>query len=91
MLDAEVSFFLDLLEKATAAGRPKLSDLPVSVGRPAVDRMSCEGEADPPDVARVVDGALPDPPARSPTGATGRWASRRRRSRPWSTITVAAS
>lgn len=61
MLDAEVRLFLDLLEKATAAGRPKLSDLPASVGRPAVDRMSCECEADPPDVARVIDGALPGP------------------------------
>ncbi len=61
MLDAEVRLFLDLLEKAAASGRPKLSDLPVSVGRPAVDRMSCEGEADPPDVARVIDGTLPGP------------------------------
>lgn len=61
MLDGEVRLFLDLLEKAAGAGRPKLSDLPVSVGRPAVDRMSCDSEADPPDVARVIDGTLPGP------------------------------
>jgi acetyl esterase len=61
MLDAEVRLFLDLLEKAATAGRPKLSELPVSVGRPAVDRMSCDSEVDPPEVARVVDGTLPGP------------------------------
>ncbi|MGE0420643.1 MAG: alpha/beta hydrolase [Reyranellaceae bacterium] len=61
MLDGEVRLFLDLLEKAAATGRPKLSDLPVSVGRSAVDRMSCESEADPPEVARVLDGTLPGP------------------------------
>jgi acetyl esterase len=61
MLDAEVRLFLDLLEKAATAGRPKLSDLPVSAGRLAVDRMSCDCEADPPEVARVVDGTLPGP------------------------------
>ena len=66
MLDAEVRLFLDLLEKASAAGRPKLSDLPVPVGRPAVDRMSCEGEADPPEVARVINGTLPGPASAIP-------------------------
>lgn len=61
MLDNEVRLFLDLLEKAATAGRPKLSDLPVSAGRAAVDRMSCDCEANPPDVSRVVDGTLPGP------------------------------
>jgi acetyl esterase len=61
MLDGEVRLFLDLLEKAASTGRPKLSDLPVSVGRLAIDRMSCDCEADPPEVGRVIDGTLPGP------------------------------
>jgi acetyl esterase len=58
-LDAEARFLLDLMEAAQNAGRPKLSALPVNVGRPAVDKMSEDGEADPPEVASVVDGTLP--------------------------------
>jgi acetyl esterase len=59
MLDAEARFLLDLMEKAIENGRPKLNSLPVNVGRPAVDKMSEDGEADPPEVASAVDGTLP--------------------------------
>jgi acetyl esterase len=59
MLDAEARFLLDLFEKAIQNGRPKLNTLPVNVGRPAVDKMSEDGEADPPEVASVADGTLP--------------------------------
>lgn len=61
MLDAEAAFLLDLMEKAVAAGRPRLHTLPHAVGRAAVDKMSADGEADPPEVAEVVDGTLPGP------------------------------
>ncbi len=61
MLDTEARALLDLMAAAAAAGRPKLSDLPAAVGRAAIDRMSCDGEADAPDVARVSDGTLPGP------------------------------
>jgi acetyl esterase len=59
MLDAEARFLLDLMQKAIENGRPKLNSLPVNVGRPAVDKMSEDSEADPPDVASAVDGTLP--------------------------------
>ena len=58
-LDAEARFLLDLMEKAIQNGRPKLNTLPVNVGRPAVDKMSEDSEADPPEVASAVDGTLP--------------------------------
>lgn len=61
MLDAEARFLLDLMEKAVEAGRPKLNSLPVKVGRPAVDKMSEDGEADPPEVASVGNGAFGGP------------------------------
>ncbi|MBM3643599.1 MAG: alpha/beta hydrolase [Alphaproteobacteria bacterium] len=61
MLDAEARLVLDLMEQAVANGRPKLSSLPPAVGRVAVDKMSEEGEADPPEVAAVIDGTLPGP------------------------------
>jgi acetyl esterase len=60
-LDAEARFLLDLLEKAIENGRPKLNTLPISKGRPAVDKMSEDSEADPPEVMGVSDGELPGP------------------------------
>src|ERR1700694_3404726 len=61
MLDTEARILLDLMEKAFQDGRPKLSSLPVKVGRPAVDKMSEEGEAPPPEVAGIQDGSLSGP------------------------------
>lgn len=58
-LDAEARFLLELMEQAVQNGRPRLNTLPVKIGRPAVDKMSEDGEADPPEVASVVDGTLP--------------------------------
>ena len=50
MLDAEARMLLDLMEKAAQDGRPKLNTLPYAVGRQAVDKMSEDSEADPPQV-----------------------------------------
>jgi acetyl esterase len=61
MLDSEARLLLDLMEKAVENGRPKLSSLPHAVGRKAVDKMSEDGEAAPPDVASVDDGAFTGP------------------------------
>jgi acetyl esterase len=61
MLDQEVRTLLDLMEKAVAEGRPKLHTLPYKVGRAAVDKMSEDSEAAPPDVAEVDDGAFTGP------------------------------
>ena len=61
MLDAEASFLLDLMEQAVKGGRPKLQSLPHKVGRSAVDKMSEDSEADPPQVAAVDDGAFAGP------------------------------
>jgi acetyl esterase len=52
---------LDLMEAATKAGRPKLETLPHAIGRQAVDKMSEDSEADPPEVAETVDGAFAGP------------------------------
>lgn len=60
-LDPEARTLLDLMDKAIEAGRPKLSSLDVKEGRPAVDQMSENSEAAPPDVEAVEDGALPGP------------------------------
>jgi acetyl esterase len=60
-LDAEARALLDLMDKAIEAGRPKLSSLDVKAGRAAVDTMSENSEADPPEVAAVKDGTLPGP------------------------------
>ena len=79
MLDQEVRTLLDLMEKAVAEGRPKLHTLPYTLGRAAVDKMSEDSEAAPPDVAAVDRRrASPDPAARSTSAATGRSASRPR-------------
>ena len=56
MLDAEARMLLDLMEKAVQDGRPKLNTLPYAVGRQAVDKMSEDSEADPPQVGEVTDG-----------------------------------
>jgi acetyl esterase len=61
MLDAETRMLLDLMEAATKAGRPKLETLPHAIGRQAVDKMSEDSEADPPEVAETVDGAFAGP------------------------------
>ncbi|WP_439613645.1 alpha/beta hydrolase fold domain-containing protein, partial [Reyranella sp.] len=61
MLDAEARMLLDLMDAATKSGRPKLETLPHAVGRAAVDKMSEDSEADPPEVAQVIDGAMPGP------------------------------
>ncbi|WP_422034174.1 alpha/beta hydrolase [Reyranella sp.] len=61
MLDAEARILLDLMEEATKAGRPKLESLPHAIGRPAVDKMSEDSEADPPEVAETIDGAFAGP------------------------------
>lgn len=61
MLDAEARILLDLMEEATKAGRPKLESLPYAVGRQAVDKMSEDSEADPPQVGDTVDGVFAGP------------------------------
>jgi acetyl esterase len=61
MLDPEARQLLDLMEKAAQEGRPRLETLPHAVGRQAVDKMSADGEADPMEVAQVVDGSFAGP------------------------------
>ena len=61
MLDAEARALLDLMDAATKGGRPRLETLPHAVGRKAVDRMSEDGEAEPPEVAEVADGGFAGP------------------------------
>ena len=58
MLDAEARMLLDLMDAATKSGRPKLETLPHAIGRQAVDKMSEDSEADPPEVAETIDGAF---------------------------------
>jgi len=61
MLDAEARMLLDLMEKAVQDGRPRLNTLPYAVGRQAVDKMSEDSEADPPQVGETVDGDFAGP------------------------------
>ena len=61
MLDPEARFLLDLMEKAVQDGRPRLNTLPHAVGRKAVDKMSEDSEADPPEVAETIDGSIAGP------------------------------
>ena len=61
MLDAEARMLLDLMEKAIQDGRPKLNTLPYAVGRQAVDKMSEDSEADPPQVGEAIDGDFAGP------------------------------
>jgi len=60
-LDREARALLDLMDNAIEAGRPKLSSLDVTEGRPAVDMMSENSEADPPEIDATEDGTLPGP------------------------------
>jgi acetyl esterase len=64
MLDQEVRTLLDLMEKAVAEGQPKLHTLPYAPGRAAVDKMSEDSEAAPPEVAATIDGAIAVPGAK---------------------------
>ena len=61
MLLPETRNLLDLMEAATKGGRPRLETLPHAVGRKAVDKMSEDGEAEPPEVAEVADGGFAGP------------------------------
>jgi acetyl esterase len=61
MLDAEARMLLDLMDKAVQDGRPKLSTLPYAVGRQAVDKMSEDSEADPPQVGGTINGDFAGP------------------------------
>ena len=61
MLDAEARALLDLMDAATKGGRPRLETLPHSVGRKAVDKISEDGEAEPPEVAEATDGGFAGP------------------------------
>jgi len=61
MLDLEARILLDLMDKAVAEGRPKLHTLPYAVGRAAVDKMSEDSEAEPPEVGAVEDGTFAGP------------------------------
>jgi acetyl esterase len=61
MLDAEARTLLDLMENAVKEGRPQLHTLPYKMGRAAVDKMSEDSEASPPDVDEVDDGAFAGP------------------------------
>src|SRR5260370_28615244 len=58
MLDQEVRTLLDLMEKAVAGGNRKLHTLPYAQGRAAVNKMSEDSEAAPPEVAATIDGAI---------------------------------
>lgn len=61
MLDKEARTLLDLMEQAIQAGRPRLNTLPYAQGRTAVDKMSEDSEADPPEVGAVDDGVFAGP------------------------------
>jgi acetyl esterase len=59
MLDGEARLLLDLMGQAEKDGRPKLNTPPYAQGRAAVDKMSEDSEAEPPEVAATIDGTLP--------------------------------
>jgi len=61
MLDAEARFLLDLMEQAAKDGRPKLQTMSYDKGRAAVDKMSEDSEADPPEIAETIDGGIAGP------------------------------
>jgi len=69
MLDAEARFLLDLMEEAVKKGRPRLQTLPYDKGRIAVDKMSEDSEADPPEVAETIDGTIASSGSTGPGGA----------------------
>jgi acetyl esterase len=60
-LDSESRLLLDLMNSAAADGRPPLHTMPPAAGRAAVDKLSADSEAAPPEVASVEDGSLPGP------------------------------
>jgi acetyl esterase len=64
MLDGEVRLLLDLMAQAEKDGRPKLHTLPYAAGRAAVDKMSEDCEAEPPEVTDTVDGTVEVPGGR---------------------------
>lgn len=64
MLDAEARLLLDLMEQAVQDGRPKLHLMPYAQGRAAVDKMSEDSEAPPPEVAATSDGSIDVPGGR---------------------------
>ena len=82
MLDAEARTLLDLIDKAFQDGRPKPNTLPYTAGRTVFDKVLEDSEADPPEVAAVENGGLPDRLAGSVIGAIGRWAYQAGRCRP---------
>jgi acetyl esterase len=61
MLDSEARTLLDLMDKAAKEGRPLLHTLPYAAGRAAVDKLSEDSEAPPPEVAAVDDGGFASP------------------------------
>jgi acetyl esterase len=61
MLDGEARQLLDIMEQAARDGRPRLQTLPHAKGRLAVDKMSEECEAPPPEVGGIIDGTLDVP------------------------------
>jgi acetyl esterase len=61
MLDAEARTLLDLMDQAAKEGRPLLHTLPYKTGRAAVDKLSEDSEAPPPQVAAVDDGGFTGP------------------------------
>jgi acetyl esterase len=61
MLDGEARLLLDLMEQAAKDGRPRLQTLPYAKGRAAVDRMSRDSEAPPPEVGGIIDGSIDVP------------------------------
>src|SRR5262249_54479179 len=77
MLDVEARTLLDLMNKAALEGSPKLNTLSYKEARAAANRMIEDGEADPPEVAAVVDGGFAGPAGRigyrryRPVGSSG--------------------
>jgi acetyl esterase len=55
-LDQEAAMVLELMKKSD---RPAIDTLSAKEGRTQADTLSERAEADPPDVARVIDGAIP--------------------------------
>jgi acetyl esterase len=61
MLDLEARNVLALMEAAVQGGRPRLNTLTYAEGRAAANKMSEDGEASPPEVAKAIDGAFAGP------------------------------
>ena len=54
-LDPEAAMVLELMKKSD---RPAIETMSAKEGRSQADKLSERGEADPPDVARVIDGVI---------------------------------